>query len=60
MNTVVVWVMMAYTGHAWVPTLEFRAQDKCEIAATVIKKDHDSDSIWGSKLFKPHCVRIEK
>jgi hypothetical protein len=60
MNTVVVWVMMAYTGHAWMPTLEFRAQDKCEIAAKEIKKSYDSESDWGRKMSKPYCVRIEK
>lgn len=59
MNTVIVWVMMAYTGHTYIPTLEFKTQIKCETAANKIKMNFDDGSAWG-KLQKPYCVEIEK
>lgn len=59
MNTVVFVMMALTTGSNWVPTLEFRTQQLCEVAAAEIKRQVEPKVFLGS-LRTPFCVRIEK
>lgn len=59
MNTVV-WVMMAFAGHNFIPTLEFTTQEKCEAAIVVIKGKYDKRGWSEGTMRTPWCVRIEK
>jgi hypothetical protein len=59
MNTVVIWVMMAWTGHTYAPTLEFKSEALCNKAGYDMKVGFDARNEWG-RLHKPWCVRIEK
>lgn len=56
----IIWVMMVYSGHAYVPTLEFTTQAKCEAAAVGIKEKYDGRGLFGGNMRSPWCVRIEK
>lgn len=61
MNTIV-WVMLVYS-HAgnWIPTIEFKDEKKCMIAAHELKAAVDGAKGWGSSgMTLPKCVRIEK
>lgn len=56
----IIWVMMVYSGHTYVPALEFTTQAKCEAAAVVIKEKYDGRGPFVGKMHTPWCVRIEK
>ena len=61
MNTIV-WVMMVYS-HAgnWIPSIEFKDEKKCQIAAQEIQKAYDGQKGWGTGgMILPKCLRIEK
>ena len=65
MNTaiVVVWVLMSYTHSSnWIPTLEFKNQEKCEAAATLIREQTAQRLSWATigNAPKGWCVKIEK
>lgn len=59
MNTIV-WVMMAYAGNSYIPTLEFTTQEKCETATVVIKEKYNNRGWSEGNMRTPWCVRIEK
>jgi hypothetical protein len=59
MNTVVIWVLMSWTGHADIPTIEFNSKEKCEKAADIIYRQLDERTSWGHAR-KMWCARIEK
>ena len=62
MNTVViVWLMMSQTsGGAWIPTLEFKTEAKCNTAVKVISDFGDAHKLLGRKSSVPVCIKIEK
>jgi hypothetical protein len=62
MNSIVVWVMMAYSSHGgqWVPTIEFKDQQKCQVAANIIYDEATTRKTWGVSPVRAFCVRIEK
>ena len=61
MNTIV-WVMMVYS-HAgnWSPSIEFKDEKKCQIAAQEIQKAYYEQKSWSTGgMTLPKGVRIEK
>lgn len=54
----VVWVLLAWTGHTVVPTLEFKDQATCERAVVQIKKQV-RDQSWNN-FRDAMCVKVEK
>ena len=59
MNTVV-WVMMAFAGHNFIPTMEFTTQEKCERAGASIKSVYDNRGWSQGNMREPWCVKVEK
>lgn len=53
MNTII-WVLVVntYAGN-WVPTIEFKTQEKCEVAATNLEKAK-------THIQTPFCLKVEK
>lgn len=60
MKTVVVWIMVMHGyGSNLVTGPEFSTQEKCDVAAELIKQSIDGKILIGG-VRKPMCVRIEK
>ena len=60
MNTAIVWVLMSWSyGGYSIPTIEFKSQEKCEVAAIALVKQADPHYSIGS-MRQPWCARIEK
>jgi hypothetical protein len=59
-TTIIVWVMVVYT-HAgnWVPTIEFKDQQKCTVASLKIQSEINANPKWG-RMLAAKCIRIEK
>jgi len=60
MNTII-WVLVVYThGANWIPTIEFKTQEKCEVAATNLEMAANTRrNMWGG-IPKPFCLKVEK
>ena len=52
MNSIIVWVMLAYSSHGgqWIPTIEFKDEHKCKVAAIFIKEELDNVRIYLQNL----------
>lgn len=61
MNIVFVWVMLVQTsGGAWLPTLEFKTEQKCRVAADEVATMANKHKILGRPVTTPICLKIEK
>ncbi len=56
MNTIV-FILMMWNGHAWMPALSFNDQRKCDIAAESMNKKIIENN---SRPPAPWCIRIDK
>lgn len=62
MNSIfVVWIMIVQTsGGAWIPTLEFKTEAKCNAAVKTITDFGDTHKLLGRKPSTTVCIKIEK
>jgi hypothetical protein len=58
-STVFVLMVWGYAS-AWIPTMEFSTQQKCDAAVATYIKQGSDHMPWGAPDLKAWCMKVEK